>query len=168
MYSRKFRLFGGLIVLVVMAFFAAACVPPLPPPPPPPPPTTDCSAKEDIRDEIFNLLNATRVANGLPELAWANKLACLATNWSEYMAINNLFTHQNLIAVIIDPNYEEYRCLGENIAKANDSASAQNIHDAWMVSPSHKANMLSSGYIYVGIGIYYLDGKIWVTENFAC
>ena len=74
------------------------------------------------------------------------------------MKVNNSFSHNS-------PTYGTpfqmmkqlgiaYRSAGENIAKGYTSAEA--VVNAWMASPSHKANILSSNYTSMGIG--YVDG----------
>ena len=47
-----------------------------------------------------------------------------------------------------------YTSAGENIAKGY--TSAEDVVAAWMASPSHRANLLASRYVTVGIG--YADG----------
>lgn len=132
----------------------------------PPPTTANCSV--GIGPEIFNLLNATRINNGLPILIWDRKLACLAADWSKKMAENNTFYHRDLVGLLRDPNYREYRCLGENIGRGRDTTTSRSFHDAWMASLSHRENILSSTFSSVGISAYYLNGTVWITENFGC
>ena len=47
-----------------------------------------------------------------------------------------------------------YRSAGENIAMGY--ATAQSVVNAWMVSESHRNNILSGNYTTMGIG--YVDG----------
>jgi uncharacterized protein YkwD len=45
--------------------------------------------------------------------------------------------------------------------------SGADMHNAWMNSPDHRANILSGAYSSVGIGLAYANGQVWATENFG-
>lgn len=57
------------------------------------------------------------------------------------------------------------RTFGENVARGG---SLRLIHDALMKSPSHRANILRSGFTEVGLGVHATsDGSYWVCQLFA-
>jgi len=104
------------------------------------------------------LVNQMRVQNGLKPLNIDENLSVKARIKSNDMKANKYFSHNS-------PTYGSpfnmmqslgiaYRSAGENIAKGYTSAEA--VVNAWMNSPSHKANILSSKYTSMGIG--YVDG----------
>ena len=104
------------------------------------------------------LVNQMRVQNGLKPLNIDKPLSVKARIKSNDMKANKYFSHNS-------PTYGSpfammqslgiaYKSAGENIAKGYTSAEA--VVNAWMNSPSHKANILSSKYTSMGIG--YVDG----------
>lgn len=110
--------------------------------------------KEKIQ-EMFNLINNKREQNGISKLEILPKLEEVANIKAEDMVKNNYFAHES-------PQYSNpfdmmknfgitYKTAGENIA---GNSSVEKAFNAWMNSDSHKQNILSSAYNYVGIGIY--------------
>jgi uncharacterized protein YkwD len=117
---------------------------------------------------VFNLTNQSRAASGLPTLAPNGQLTCLAQSWSQHMAATGSFTHRDLGAVINSPGYAGvYHALGENILLGPASVSAAAMHTAWMNSPEHRANILSGAFSSMGIGLAYVGGQVYATENFG-
>jgi uncharacterized protein YkwD len=56
-----------------------------------------------------------------------------------------------------------WRELGENVGVGS---TVTTLHSAFMNSPAHKANILYSGFRYVGVGAIQADGRLWVTVIF--
>jgi uncharacterized protein YkwD len=116
---------------------------------------------------VFNRTNGDRAAHGLGALVWNPRLACLATEWSGYMAGTHDFRHRDLNAAIASPGYEDYASLGENILVGPGNIDGNQMQNAWLTSPGHYANIMGN---YDSVGIGYArgdDGRIWVTANFA-
>jgi uncharacterized protein YkwD len=117
---------------------------------------------------IFNLTDQSRAASGLPGLAANGQLTCLAQAWSQHMAATRAFAHRDLGSVISSAGYAGvYHTLGENILLGPASMSAGAMHTAWMNSPDHRANILSGSYSSMGIGLAYVGGQVYATENFG-
>ncbi len=116
---------------------------------------------------IFNLTNGARQSSGVPGLRWNGQLGCLAQDWSQHMAATGVMTHRDLSATLRSPGYSTYRTLGENILHGPGSMSAQQMHDAWMASPDHRANILNGAFTSMGIGVAYARGEVWATEDFG-
>jgi uncharacterized protein YkwD len=123
-----------------------------------------------MEKELLNLLNQERSQKGLNKYLTDSNLAKMAKAHSMDMAENDFFSH-------ISPTYGSAQerakiygisNVGENIAYGYPSA--QSAFDAFMNSPSHRANMLSSSYTHVGIGIDKKSGTtntdIYVTIDF--
>jgi uncharacterized protein YkwD len=53
--------------------------------------------------------------------------------------------------------------LGENVGVGYSVGSLQ---DAFLASPGHRDNILSTGFKYFGVGTVERDGKLWVTVIF--
>ena len=115
--------------------------------------------------EVFDLINAKRVANGLSALKIDDELQNVARIKAQDMVNNNYFSHTS-------PTYGSpfdmmksfgisYKTAGENIAGNSNNSSAVN---AWMTSEGHKANILNSSFNYTGIGVVSSPkyGKIYV------
>jgi uncharacterized protein YkwD len=118
---------------------------------------------------IYNGVNGDRAAYGLRALAWNGQLYCLATDWSILMALTGSMHHRDLNAVIHAPGYGGYHTIGENILKGGISLTGDEMEDAWMASPEHRANILSPAFTSIGIGLSPSpDGtKIYATQNFG-
>ena len=56
-----------------------------------------------------------------------------------------------------------WNTLGENVGVGY---SVESLQDAFLASPGHRANILSSGFKYFGVGTVEQDGKMWVTVIF--
>ena len=117
-------------------------------------PETDNSAMSKLEQDASELVNEYREENGLKPLTISADLSVKARVKSTDMLENNYFNH-------ISPTYGSpfdlmkslgitYRTAGENIAMGYKTAEA--VVNAWMNSPSHRANILSSNYTSMGIG----------------
>lgn len=148
----------------------APYVPPTPEPPPPAPvvPGSSCSSATAIAAELVALVNQSRAENGLGPMTWSGTLGCNAQSWSEHMASVHSLYHQDLSALFGTPGYEGFNGLAENIMNtSNRAATAAEIHNLWMSSPAHRANILGS-FDTVGLAVYVdANGWIWATQEFA-
>jgi uncharacterized protein YkwD len=106
---------------------------------------------------ISGLLSATnsyRAQNGLGALSLNSQLNSSSQSKAQHMIANNYWSH--VAPDGTQPWYffnqagYSYAAAGENLAYGFDSS--QGTVDAWMASPSHKANVLGS-YVDVGFGI---------------
>jgi len=149
---------GILAATVALGGLGAACAPA--------PPPAGCGM-DPTSAAILTDVNTSRAQAGLPGLAANGQLTCLAQGWSGYMASTNSFEHRNLAAVLASPGYGGYHTLGENILEGPASMTAADMHTAWMNSPDHRANILSSNFTSVGIGLSWANGQVWATEDFG-
>lgn len=158
---RARALLVGLVL--VMGMLVAACGPAEDPPP------AGCPASppDPIASTVLDRVNADRAARGLGGLAWNARLACLATEWSGVMASQGSLVHRDLAAAISSDGFGSYASLAENIFVGPGTSDGNMIHDAWMASPSHYAN-ITGNYDSLGLGWAKSgDGRLWVTENFG-
>jgi uncharacterized protein YkwD len=116
---------------------------------------------------IYNATNASRSSSGLAPLRWDAQLWCLANEWSKVMGDSNSMHHRDLNAALRSPGFSGYRTLGENVLEGPPNMSAGAMHDAWMNSPTHRANILSGAYSTYAVATYYANGQVWATENFG-
>lgn len=105
--------------------------------------------------EVISLTNQKRSEAGVHSLNYNPSLESAARAKGEHMLANNYWAH--IAPDGTEPWYffqqvgYEYRYAGENLAR--DFSNPQSAIDAWMASPSHKENMLSSKYDEVGIAV---------------
>jgi hypothetical protein len=123
---------------------------------------------QSAEQKLFQLLNQERAQNGLPPLEQNAQLQVAARDHAQLMASRRKLSHQ----LPREPVMRERLALtglhfdrdGENVAF---SQSAESVHQGFMRSPPHRANILNPDYNAVGIGAVERDGTIWVTEDFA-
>nr|WP_320146172.1 CAP domain-containing protein [uncultured Anaeromusa sp.] len=119
--------------------------------------------------QAIQLLNRDRAKNGLTSLSADAKLTQIARSHAADMARQNYFNHTNLQGQSPFDRMTEkgiaYRSAGENIAYNH---SLENMQEAWMNSPGHRANILNTGYTHGGVGLYTKeDGTIYGVQLFA-
>ena len=104
---------------------------------------------------IINLTNQERVAWGLNSLQTNSQLSAAALAKANDMFEKQYWDH-------FGPNGESpwqfiraagynYVYAGENLAKG--FRTAEGVHEAWMASPTHKANIISGNYKDIGVAV---------------
>lgn len=124
--------------------------------------------------DLLTLTNQARQANGLGPLALNNQLAQAAAGKAEDMFTNNYWAHISPSGVtpwdfIRGAGYN-YQYAGENLARGYGSAN--DAMNAWMASPEHRANILSSNYTDVGFAVAEGNltgdtGTVLIVEEFG-
>lgn len=128
----------------------------------------------EIEQAIFQRVNAERLAAGLPALSYNTTMEYYARMKSKYMGENGHFDHIDkegrLMNEIIQADGISYRAWGENIAYIqglNDyNALSNRFMNNWMNSEGHKANILSSKFTSIGIGVYKIGDIYYATQEF--
>lgn len=110
----------------------------------------------DISDQQLLLLtNQKRQENGLPALTINSELSQAAANKASDMFGKDYWAHNapdgTAPWVFIKGAGYNYIYAGENLARGFYNAS--DVINAWMASPSHQKNMLSSNYQNVGFAV---------------
>lgn len=131
-----------------------------------PPRTVSFGNAHPQAQELYYLVNSERAANGLGGVGWHELLGGLAQNWSDHMAATGDYRHQNLDAVLQDPAFAGFSALGENIIHGGCGLSAAELHQAWMSSPLHRANILGN-WSSIGIGVACNGSDLYATEDFG-
>lgn len=129
---------------------------------------------EEIRNQLFGLVNEERAKVGLPALAMHPLLHQSAQAHAEDMLAKGYFAHENLEGKkphdrILATNYPA-RASAENIASGQ--TSVLEVHEGWMNSPGHKANILANFVTEVGFGIAVGDEpkgsfNVYWVQNFG-
>ena len=132
------------------------------------PPTV--SALRDAETKIAALLEDVRVEAGLPTLIREPALDAVARSWAVRLAGSGELEHNPAYAAEIPDGWS---ASGENVGWADPAVERLEdlpaaLHEAWLDSPTHKANLLDPAYTAVGIGIAYDEANgYYVTQDFA-
>lgn len=132
-----------------------------PPPPPPstaPPPTAPPAPPPPVvppTDQVVALANLARAEEGCPALRIDDRLVAAAQAHSDDMGANDYFSHDSLDGRTFADRIEAAGYPspgGENIARGQRDAQA--VHDAWMQSSGHRANILNCEFTAIGVGLH--------------
>jgi uncharacterized protein YkwD len=115
--------------------------------------------------KLWQLMNGARVNNGLRPVQQNSTLVSLARWRSKDQIRRDYFSHTVLgtsyqVFHWYDLNGLNYRYGGENIgwnSGYSDADSAVAIHEGFMNSPSHRANILNRDWTHGGVGAYAAD-----------
>ncbi|MGG7059573.1 CAP domain-containing protein [Clostridium tertium] len=138
------------------------------------PTVSDSNYIAEIEQAIFQRVNQERTAAGLPALSYNTTMEHYARIKSKDMGDNGYFSHEdqqgNLITVQMKADGVSYRAWGENIAYIqgmnDNSALATKFMDNWMNSSGHRANILSTNFSSIGIGVYKIGNTYYATQEF--
>jgi len=125
--------------------------------------------------EVVELVNAERAAEGLPPLKRVTELGHAARYYATDMAQDNYFPGDHntydrsggsLVQVCtwverIQSFYSGWQMLAENIAAGQ--LTPEDVMSAWMGSAGHMDNIFSSNAWEIGVG-YYAPGRYWVQD----
>jgi hypothetical protein len=131
------------MVLAVLAFWGSAA-----------------SAADTNASSFVAKANAERQARGLRPYAVSADLSAVARRHAQRMASQkSLYHNPNLGSEV-----SGWQVVGENVGTGG---TVQSIHQAFMDSPAHRANILATDYTQIGVGtVTDSDGVMWVTQVF--
>ena len=117
---------------------------------------------------LLNQANNDRSARNIPILQNDPLLSQAARFHAEQMArhadISHGFPGEPSLSLRGAYAGVHFSLISENVAEAEDSAI---IHDLWMHSPGHRANLLDPAVNVVGIAVVVRDGEVYAVEDFA-
>ena len=128
----------------------------------------------EVEQAIYNKVNEERAKAGVPALTYNNTMQKYARIKSQDMGDNNYFSHEdlngNLITTQMKNDGVSYKAWGENIAYIGGNVSAdalaQQFMTNWMNSAGHRANILSTNFSSIGVGVYKIGNKVYATQEF--
>jgi uncharacterized protein YkwD len=146
------RQFAHVGLLVALAVTLQAFVPVAP----------TYAAGPDFEQRVIELVNTTRIQNGLSPLRASPQLAASARKYSGYMASARFFSHvgpdgTNLVSRDEAAGYVDWVDLAENLA--GGQPDPESVVKAWMNSPTHRANILSPRVKEIGVGYAFVPGS---------
>ncbi len=116
---------------------------------------------------LFASANAERAQRGLPPLRWDNDLYHAAQGHAQEMAARASISHQYPGEAELTERGRRagarFSVIAENVAEAS---TAVRIHEAWMNSPGHRANLLDPQVDSVGISVLRRDGQLYAVQDF--
>ncbi|HYF10584.1 MAG TPA: CAP domain-containing protein [Candidatus Paceibacterota bacterium] len=99
--------------------------------------------------------NDARAERGLPSLALSERLSSAALAKAEDMARRGYFSHETPEGaepwIFLERAGYDYTYAGENLAV--NFSDSEEVTEAWLASPTHRANLLGANFSEVGFGI---------------
>jgi len=124
----------------------------------PEPETPSQSENKDYTAKVIELVNKERAKEGLHSLTYDTKMEQAA--FVRAKEIQNNFSHVrpdgSSFSTALNEAGVSYNRSGENIAWGQKSP--EEVVQAWMNSPSHKANIMNGSYSRIGVG-YLTNGN---------
>jgi uncharacterized protein YkwD len=122
----------------------------------------------DAERQLFNAVNQERKGHGLQPLKSDEALTTAARQHAQRMAEQGTISHQ----LLGEPNLlsraraagAHFGWLSENVDEGPNPAA---IHQSFMKSPQHRANVMDSDMDSVGIGIAERNGQLFAVEDFS-
>jgi hypothetical protein len=133
-----------------------------------PQPNSAQRSRDGLEQILFQSANHERAARGLPAFRWNAALADAAGQHAVLLARENTLSHQ----LPGEPGLAErtayagarFSTIAENVA---EGPGAERIHEQWMKSPPHRANLLDPQLDSVGIAVAERNGTLFAVEDFA-
>ena len=118
---------------------------------------------------LWQLLNGARTNNGMAPLQQHGTLVSLARWRSSDMLARDYFSHtipgcNCLVYAHYDSNGLQYDWAGENIgwnSGRTDAESPVRVHEQFMASAGHRANILTAAFTHGGVGAAAADGQMY-------
>jgi len=128
-------------------------------------PSVDIVAASSIESgRLIQLTNLDRNNAGLSSLKHNPLLDQAAYNKAQNMLQEDYWAHfgpngETPWQYIREAGYDPYSYAGENLAKG--FSTSEGVHQAWMASPTHKANIMDKDFVDVGYAVVngYLQGQ---------
>lgn len=118
---------------------------------------------------LWQLLNGARTNNGLAPLQQHSGLIGIARWRSQDMLQRDYFSHtipgcNCLVYAYYDSNGIPWDWAGENIgwnSGLDDNSSPVSVHEQFMASAGHRANVLTASFTHGGVGAWAVDGQMF-------
>lgn len=125
------------------------------------------TANSSYAEEVLRLVNVERSKAGLSPLTTNTTLKAAADKRAQETAVSFSHTRPNgsKFSTVLQEYGISYRTAGENIAYGQ--RTPQDVVNAWMNSPGHRANILNSNFNKIGIGVYQSNGVIYWSQLFT-
>jgi len=146
-----------LNIVPILLIFSAAAYPQSPP-----------LERNDSECQFFEAVNRERSTAGAAPLKWDNALFAAARRHALLMLNLDIMEHElpgeTKLAARLGQAGARFSAIGENIAIGS---GPQSIHEGWMGSPGHRANILNRRFTSVGIAAVRGTGGLYAVEDFS-
>lgn len=112
------------------------------------------------QDATLRSINADRTAHALRALPIHGAAQAKAQRWAEHLAAKGVLEHSNLPDGF---SGVQWCSIGENVGYGPD---VQTIEKAYMASPGHRANILSTKWNYAGVGYAKKGNRVYTVHVF--
>jgi hypothetical protein len=149
----------GLLPLLVLTLAAPTVIAQNKPSPAPSP----------TEQALFQLANQTRAAHNLPPLQWDNAIASAARTHDQRMIREpgppeHQYPGEPDLTARGAQAGAHFTTIAENLARGADP---KQIHQTWMNSPTHRANLLDPNLNAIGIAVIDSMGSLNAVEDFS-
>lgn len=118
--------------------------------------------------ELFAAVNQARRAQGMSALRWDESLAAAARRHAEVMlerrSAGHVFAGEPSLSMRAKQAGVHFGWLSENVMQGQ---SLEFIHEQFMKSALHRANILDRDMDSIGVGVMEQGGELFVVEDFA-
>jgi len=118
---------------------------------------------------LLQLANQTRAEHHLPPLRWDSALAIAARNHLRWVIRNPELLHQYPgepdLATRGANAGARFSTISENIAGHGQTPAA--LHQIWMTTPTHRANLLDPNLNAIGIAVVENQGLLFAVQDFG-
>lgn len=121
------------------------------------PPASADTASDESR--VLFLIQQTRASVGAPALPVDPGLTSAARNWAAKMAREGTISHNVGLGSQVKASK-----LAENVGMG---PSIDVVHQGFLNSPGHRANMVDTGVNAVGVGVAWANGSVYVVQDYA-
>ncbi len=119
-------------------------------------------------EQLMALANQARAEAGAGKLQWDDSLAAAARDHCLRMAAEGPIAHryggEDDLSTRAGRAGAHFDLIEENVAVG---ATPTEIHEAWMKSPGHRANLLNRDVNRVGIAVVAVRGVLYATADYA-
>jgi uncharacterized protein YkwD len=116
---------------------------------------------------LVSLVNEARAHDGLRPLTVTSGTSTVAVNWTNHLASERALSHNPDLGPQLESHgSRDWTSYGENVGDG-PSSSPDDVFNAYMNSPEHRANILSSAFRYVGVGVVFTGSTAWNTLDFV-
>ena len=126
----------------------------------------DNGYNSSYEQQVLNLVNKERRSQGLSALSLSAEAQQAARVRAKEIVSSFSHTRPNGTScfTVLNEIGAKYTSAGENIAKGQKTP--EQVVEAWMNSPSHRANILSSKYTKLGVGCYFNGSNTYWVQMF--
>lgn len=119
-------------------------------------------SEPEMRAYVMGELNKVRANAGLPQFILSPELEAIAQDWSIKMAAAGGISHRpsDQMSAMVPVGWATW---GENVGSGTNIPITQTGLEG---SPLHYQNMVNPAFTHVGVGVYYANGLVWITQNF--